>query len=256
MRFSWRNKNLRLLVRIGGRPHHARMLAGTGTVAKLAEPLGDDEVHVWRLVRARADGRAPLLALLGAYLDVPASRVALTTAQHGRPALADDSGRGLDFNWSHSGDAALLAVARGVAPGIDIERMRPRPRALDIARRYFSAAEADGLAALPEVARSLAFLRLWTAKEAVLKALGRGLAFGLQRLEIALDEDVPHLRRLHGERVSDWQLHALAPDDGYVATLAWRGSPRRIRQFRLPQDAPRGTVVNPDGLVAATEPAS
>src|SRR3546814_6405959 len=61
-----------------------------------------------------------------------------------------------------------------IVPGIDLERQRPRARALEIAERYFSADEAAALAALPAADRSVAFLELWTAKEAVLKALGRG----------------------------------------------------------------------------------
>ena len=94
--------------------------------AKVAEHLRDDEVHVWRLPYSPATGRAPLLGLLGAYLGRPAGSVRLASGEHGRPAFAEVSA--LDFNWSHSGALAVVAVARGVAPGIDIERVRPRPR--------------------------------------------------------------------------------------------------------------------------------
>jgi 4'-phosphopantetheinyl transferase len=185
-------------------------------------------VHVWRLRYDRAQGRAPLRAVLAAYLGVPPARVELAAGPHGRPVLAAGLDDALGFNWSHSGAQAFLAVARGLAPGIDLERVRPRPHALEIARRYFAPAEADWLAALPDAARDAASLRLWTAKEAVLKALGRGLAFGLHRLEIGLDDGTPRLRRLESQRPADWQLHAVPADDGHVAALAWHGGPRRI----------------------------
>jgi 4'-phosphopantetheinyl transferase len=199
------------------------------TPMKVAEPLGDDEIHVWRLAYARAAGRAPLKAVLARYLGLEAEAVRLAEGEYGRPVL--DAGHGpapLDFNWSHSGDRALLAVARGIAPGIDLERLRPRPRALQIAERYFTPGEALALAGLGEAERDAAFLALWTAKEAVLKALGRGLAFGLHRLDIGFLGGGLALRRIEGDEAACWQLQALPLDDAHAAALAWRGGPRRI----------------------------
>ncbi|MEI7035214.1 4'-phosphopantetheinyl transferase family protein [Fulvimonas yonginensis] len=202
-----------------------------GLPAKVAEQLGDDEVHVWRLPYDPWQGRAPLLALLGAYLGMPPARLRLTAGSHGRPALSPPAS--LRFNWSHSGPLAVVALARGIEPGIDVERVRPRPRALEIARRFFAPAEAQALAALDAQAREAAFLRLWTAKEAVLKALGRGLAFGLHRLDVEDDPESPRLRRFDGETPAHWQLRRLALGADAVGALAWRGEPRRVRAWTL-----------------------
>lgn len=212
------------------RRHHAQMIAPhASTLAKLAERLRDDEIHVWRLDYQPRHRRAPLREVLGAYLGLAADQVNLTHGEYGRPTLADTHEPSLDFNWSHSGNHALIAIGRAVAPGIDLERLRPRPRALEIASRYFSDDEAEALAALPDGVRSAAFLELWTAKEAVLKALGRGLAFGLDRLTIDRHGDRLALRRLEGEDVHAWQLQRLPVDDTLVAALAWRGDTRRIQ---------------------------
>lgn len=199
------------------------------TLANVAEHLRDDEIHVWRLDYHPRDGRGPLRAVLAAYLGLPADRVVLAEGAYGRPVLAGGHDPSLDFNWSHSGADALVAVGRHVAPGVDLECLRPRPRALAIAERYFSAEEAAALAALPPTARSAAFLELWTAKEAVLKALGRGLAFGLDRLSIAGTAERPSLQRLEGDDAAAWQLRRLAIAPGLVATLAWRGGERQVR---------------------------
>jgi 4'-phosphopantetheinyl transferase len=210
--------------------HHARMTATHAqTLANLAEHLRDDEIHVWQLDYRPAHGRNPLRSVLGAYLGIEADRVTLINGEHGRPALADGHDQSLGFNWSHSGNRALIAVGRRINPGIDLEQLRARPRAMEIARRYFSAAEAEALAALPATARDAAFLEMWTAKEAVLKALGRGLAFGLDRLSIASAAGQLVLQRLEGDDVGAWQLQRLAVDTTLVAALAWRGDMRRIR---------------------------
>lgn len=199
------------------------------TLAKLAEHLRDDEIHVWRLDYQSQQRRAPLLKVLGAYLGVDEQQVVLTHGEYGRPALAAPHDQSLGFNWTHSGSHALIAVGRGIAPGIDIERLRARPRALEIAARYFSQDEAAVLAALPDHVRPTAFLELWTAKEAVLKALGRGLAFGLDRLSVARRAGQLALDRLEGDDVAAWQLQHLPVGDALIGALAWRGDPRQIR---------------------------
>ena len=154
----------------------------------------------------------------------------------GTPPLArDPSGRPRllaphqdhDTGWSHRGEQLLLALGRGVTLGVDLERLRPRPRALELADRFFAPGEAGRLQALAPERRELAFLRLWCAKEAVLKAHGQGLSFGLHRLEFIPDGDDEHapLRLLASDpelgAASDWQLHEWIPAPGYLAALAW-----------------------------------
>ena len=199
------------------------------TLANVAEHLLDDEIHVWQLDYLPQRGREPLRRVLGAYLGVDADCVTLTSGEHGRPALDCGHDPSLGFNWTHSANRALIAIGRRITPGIDLEQLRPRPRALEIAQRYFSADETAALAALPAAQRHAAFLELWTAKEAVLKALGRGIAFGLDRLSIASTADQLLLQRLEGDDAAAWQLQRLALDSSQIAALAWRGGARRIR---------------------------
>jgi 4'-phosphopantetheinyl transferase len=201
--------------------------------AKVAEPLRADEIHVWRLRRPHGAKRQPLLALLGRYLGIDAADVRLVEREHGRPALHAVHRAPFDFNWTHSGERALVALAHGLSPGIDLEHRRTRANALEIARRFFTADEAAWLGSLGESERYTAFLELWTAREAVLKALGRGIAFGLDKLAFRRDAGGLVLQRLDGDEPGAWQLHALDAGADAFAALAWRGAPRRIRLFAL-----------------------
>lgn len=205
------------------------MLAHSRSLSDVAARLGEDAIHVWHLHYRPAQGRQPLRRILAAYLAIDVDEVALVEGAHGRPRLDPAHDSPLDFNWSHSGDHALLAVARGISPGIDIERRRPQPRALPIARRFFGDDEADALAALPEDARDAAFLEVWTAKEAVLKAHGRGIGYGLQRLRILSSHAQLRLLRFDDEDIDAWQLQRLAIAPELIAALAWRGPPRTIQ---------------------------
>lgn len=189
--------------------------------------LAEDEVHIWHFPYERVQGRAPLLEILALYTGSTAGEIRLVAGEHGRPGLADAPTTALDFNWSHCADHAAVALARGLAPGIDIERLDERANALRLAQRYFHPAETAALAALPPQARSRAFLELWTAKEALLKALGRGLAFGLHRLQVSGGPS-PRLLALEGEDPTAWQLHRPRLDGAHIAALAWRGGPRKL----------------------------
>jgi 4'-phosphopantetheinyl transferase len=72
------------------------------------------------------------------------------------------------FNLSHSHEMALVAVARGVEVGVDIEKLRPIPQYAALAERFFPSGEAP-----PQDEAD--FFRRWTRIEAVLKARGVGL---------------------------------------------------------------------------------
>lgn len=199
---------------------------------RVGASLTGDQVHVWRLPYARLQGHAPFRALLSAYLGMAPDDVQLARGPHGRPYLAapqDD----FRFNWSHSGECAVMVLSRSLAClGVDYEAVRPRPRALALARRFFRHDEADALAALAPDLQTSAFLRLWTAKEAVLKGLGVGLHYGLDRVPFALNDTAIEALEFDGPvgEASRWQIHSRTDASGYLG-LAWRGPARHVACF-------------------------
>lgn len=177
----------------------------------------------WQPYRRGDPAEPRVRAWLQSELGIPAAEIELPRDRHGRPQLGP-AHAGLDASWSHSGNGLLMALGTGVRLGCDLELARPRPRALELARRYFTPSEADWLAGLAGAAREAAFVRIWCAKEAVLKAHGRGLAFGLHRLEFAERDGALALVDCDPElgQPADWSLHAFDPAPGYLATFAWR----------------------------------
>ncbi|HEX6364327.1 MAG TPA: 4'-phosphopantetheinyl transferase superfamily protein [Albitalea sp.] len=113
----------------------------------------------------------------------------------GKPSVA--SPFAYRFNLSHSGRATAIAVADEEV-GVDIERHRALPAGPAIAERVFHPRERRWLAAQPSF--ETAFLRLWTLKEALLKAAGTG--FSRPPQEACWDElDAPWLHATFaGER--------------------------------------------------------
>ncbi len=117
-----------------------------------------------------------LRQLVGTYMGVAAEAVQFREGPRGKPRVEG----GLEFNLSHSGDLALVGIARAPV-GVDIERIAPRKALMNIAARYFHTDETAWLESRGEGERLREFYRLWTMKEAFLKATGTGLAGGLDR---------------------------------------------------------------------------
>ena len=145
-----------------------------------AAEMSPGEVDVWRMRVGAGEAREKARELLGAYAGCSAEAVAaaLRVGRNGKPFLAavgGGNGRDIRFNLSHSGGAAVVAVAWGVEVGVDVEALRSVSRGREIARRFFSSRELAGLDAVSVGERDAAFLRLWTRYEASVKAHGFGV---------------------------------------------------------------------------------
>jgi len=136
--------------------------------------------------------RGTLRFLIGMATGVAAEAVTFAEGPFGKPYLAGIHGP--HFNVSHSGSFALIGLSESRPIGVDIELMRRTGDELNVARRFFSAAEYHLLQSLEVHARLPVFYEIWTCKEAVLKANGAGISENLKHLsvEIATDGFVIH----------------------------------------------------------------
>jgi 4'-phosphopantetheinyl transferase len=179
--------------------------------------------------------RARLRQLLARYLAASPAEIRFDRGAYGKPALpAPWSDSRIEFSASHSAEIALVAVGRGRALGVDIERIRPLPDFQDLSRNYFARFEADLLSRLPEAERLAAFFRTWARKEAVLKALGTGLSLGLDQVEVSLECEPARIVAIRGDRVvaAAWHLEDLPPAPGFAAALACGGGNREGARAR------------------------
>ena len=110
------------------------------------------------------------------YVGIDRAGITFATDGAGRPSLAERAA-GVDFNLSHAGDAVLVAVAAGQSVGVDVEEISSAPDTMALAERFFAREEIDEIRSSPE--GRAAFFGCWTKKEAVVKAIGRGLSIPL-----------------------------------------------------------------------------
>ncbi len=173
--------------------------------------VGDDDLRLLDPIeRARADrfhfelhrrryiaAHAQVRRLLGHRLGLPPADVVITRTPLGKPVLGSpepvdlelNPPAALHFNLSHCDDLGWLALAP-VPVGIDVERVRELEDLLPLIQSHCTADEIDTLITLPQAERAVAFLRIWTRKEAVLKAWGTGIGeIELHTLHVGLSNE-------------------------------------------------------------------
>jgi 4'-phosphopantetheinyl transferase len=165
--------------------------------------------------------RGLLRKLLGGYLDIKPQAIQFDYAEHGKPYLTHN--RELQFNMSHSRDRAAYAFCLKQDVGVDIEFMRPQKNLQGMIGHVGSPQEQTELQQLDETQRLQAFYRLWTRKEAFIKAVGRGLGMGLRSIYIGSDEDSsPRGVEYKNEPLAEWLIQDIAPPDDYKLAICNR----------------------------------
>lgn len=186
-----------------------------------------------RFIRAHALMRH----VLGRFTGCAPHVLRFTAGAYGKPRLADAS-IDIQFNLSHAGERALLAVALGRQVGVDVEHtdaLTPTAFA-DLPSRWLAPGEAHALRRLPAALQPHAFVRCWTRKEAFVKALGRGLTYPLRRFEVSVTSDhSPQLLLACDDdpsAIHKWRIVSVPMESGYAAALAASVGHWRIVSWR------------------------
>jgi len=201
-----------------------------GRLAQLASYLDKNELaraarfHFERDQQRFMAGRGLLRQILASYLDMAPKAVLFGYTGNGKPYLLPHSE--LHFNVSHAAETLIVAVARDRQLGVDVEVL-PLDAADDgVANLVFCASERAALEALDTIEYSRRFARLWTRKEAYIKADGRGMTLQLDHIDVGtLPEGIllyqPDLNQWTS--APNWTLHTVGSSSGYVCSVAVEG---------------------------------
>ena len=172
--------------------------------------------HFERDRRRYIVARGSLRKLLGGYLDCEPGSLQFAYGAQGKPFLASWLDvPNLHFNVTHSVDSALLAFAHQEI-GIDIEAVSEHVDVELIAPGVFSPSELAQWQALPASEKRSSFFSLWTRKEALVKALGRGIGYPLTEVSVNFSScsasQITLVRQLYVEAAarSIWEIPVAA----------------------------------------------
>lgn len=170
-----------------------------------------------------------LRKVLSRYLPLDPKQLVFEYGAQGKPSLMPGQAtQTVEFNLTHSGELALIAVAYDRRVGVDIERLSRNVEIRKLAERFFATEEAAYITALDGSLQRSAFFRCWTAKEAYLKALGVGITVPLASVEVldVCDKLATWIVYGNPEKSLDlWSIATFGADQDYLAALAVEGTP-------------------------------
>ncbi len=167
--------------------------------------------------------RGLLRHLLARYVATAPDELEIGQGPFGKPVLRSRSA-GIRFNLSHSEGLFVCAIARDVEVGVDLERVDSGSDVIETAPVILSASERCWFDRLAPADRVLALYRVWTRKEAFLKAAGVGLTIAPDTFSVvsALGSDLPTVA-LDGRA---WALHSFEPAEHHAGAIACAGPVR------------------------------
>jgi 4'-phosphopantetheinyl transferase len=192
-----------------------------------------------------ADRRSFLLArglvraVLSRYADLPAAAWTFAAGEHGRPEISNrDAPVGLRFNLSHTRGRITILVHGADEAGIDVERLGRVDDPAALGQRFFTPEEHADLMSCPGPQRDLHFVRLWTLKEAYIKARGLSLAMNGKKFWFEFSDagDIQvHFDEGLRDEASAWSFAAYPSGDQHILATAVRrrpdGTERTVRHF-------------------------
>lgn len=129
-------------------------------------------------------------SVLSAYFPaILPSQWRFSANNYGRPHIAAPAIPKLfNFNLSHTQNVIVCAVATNGIVGVDVEMLRDERQLMSLSERFYAPGEIYIINALPASERASAFYRLWTLKEAFIKAEGKGLSIELNKFHFTFND--------------------------------------------------------------------
>ncbi len=179
------------------------------------------DLHRRRFIVARAN----LRIILSKYLNLDPQDLNFTYSSKGKPSIATNQqnpDQSLEFNLSHSEDLAVCAVTWNSVVGIDLEYQKPINHIQSLSERFFTQAESQIIQA-SEYSDQAKFLKIWTLKEAYLKATGEGLG---KLSEVSTIWEQGEITRLAVNEIPlDWTIYQFSDSlwDAYRRNFSYQG---------------------------------
>jgi len=168
--------------------------------------------------------RGILREIIAGYMGCGPREVEIQSDSKGKPHVTDEEHEAaLQFSISQSEGLAVFAFGRCASIGVDIEKIVDFPEMREVASLNFISAEIKEIDSAHERDRVKTFFKLWTRKEAVLKAKGDGLLLPLSCVDVSTPNEEASIweTRIKGDSLgSQYRLMDVMAAPGFAAAVA------------------------------------
>jgi len=176
-----------------------------------------------------------LKSFIANYLNIETEEINFVQNEYGKPSLQPELNEvNLQFNVSHSEQLGMFAFTTGKELGIDVELIQEIPNLNQIVDICFSEFEKDWFYKSDPNQQKELFYKVWTGKEAFIKAIGTGLSFPLNEIEFIINTNKTiELQRVHGDQSywGKWNIYTFNPLPNFISSLVMETNELMIRRY-------------------------
>jgi 4'-phosphopantetheinyl transferase len=161
-----------------------------------------------------------LRLLLSNYTGVFPNELIFENNSFGKPFISNPVNSKISFNLSHSGGMLLIAVVKDKQVGIDVEKIEEKRDFKGMLPLVFSLSEQQTISRSGDPIHD--FYSIWTAKEAILKAAGRGFSYPSNKFSVFILNGITFPGIIPTELTGgcSCSLSSFSPASGYSAAIA------------------------------------
>lgn len=177
-----------------------------------------------------------LANLLSQYLELLPDEIILSKNRYGKPFVSPIVDSELNFNLSHSDNIGIFAFTTKYQIGIDIEKIKDIDNIDEIMRLVFTPNEISLFKNLSIETKTDLFYRLWTAKEAFMKAIGRGFSFSPKKIEFSFDNfGKIFINKIFDKKYKpeEFKIYAFYPTNNSVSTIIYEKNNFEVKKSKL-----------------------
>ena len=177
--------------------------------------------------------RALVRTVLGQYMGQAPESLVFARNAYGKPRIASfEQSLPLSFNLSHTNGFSVLAVSRDNELGVDAEYLTRKVDILKLANRFFSKQEYQALALMDVKEFDESFFKLWTLKEAYIKACGMGLAIPLKDFSFSFNNNEIEISfsKERDDKPESWQFCQFNYKSKFLVALAQKRKNKDVRK--------------------------
>ncbi|MBL1141026.1 MAG: 4'-phosphopantetheinyl transferase superfamily protein [Proteobacteria bacterium] len=175
--------------------------------------------------------RSALRQMLSGLSGMTADKILFSYGEHKKPYIEYlHNDQPVEFNVSHSGNYALIAVTLGCKIGVDIEMINDQIDYRSLSERFFSVKENEEFSKIDIGQQLETFYRVWARKESFIKADGKGVAFGLDRFTVSLSDNSRTKIEFTDSQLTNeqWHCYNLMDIENYKTALTCCGKEKKI----------------------------
>jgi 4'-phosphopantetheinyl transferase len=209
------------------------VITGIFSLLSDAEKIKAEKIKLPQVKNRWIVSRGVLRLLLSNYCSCSTKEIEFNFNEFGKPLLSNNPE--ISFNLSHSENLALYIFTHNRKVGIDLEKIGELTDIDGLSRLCFSDHEKKWFNKFSPAEKKELFYKIWTCKEAYIKAIGKGFSFSPVNitLDMSSDKEIYFKEIIGDDDFRKWNIVKINAHPDFISTALIEGDDFVVEQYKL-----------------------